>query len=84
MTSRECIRQCFTRCTGLNLPRYFGISEIRTVQRKPDVKHVTAIIVCGAHEYRVCYDAYLNRDGVVIACHPGCVDDGVDFRYDFI
>lgn len=84
MTNRECIRSCFYRCTGQILPEHFGISEIRTVQRKPDVRHVTAIVVWGAHEFRVCYDAYVNRDGDVIACHPGCVDDGVDYRYDFI
>lgn len=84
MTDRECIRTCFYRCTGYILPDHFGIKEIRTVQRDPDVRHVTAIVTWGVSEFTVCYDAYINRRGEVIACHPGCVDDGVDYRYDFI
>ena len=84
MTDRECIRSCFYRCTGHILPAHFGIKEIRTIQNKIDVRHVTAVVIWGVSEFTVCYDAYINRRGEVIACHPGCVDDGVDYRYDFI
>lgn len=84
MNIRECIRSVFYRCTGNFLPNHFGIKEIRTFQNKPDVRHVSAIIVWGASEFRVEYDAFVNRDGDVVACAPGCVDDVPDWRYDFI
>lgn len=84
MTNRECIKSVFYRCTGQILPAHFGIVEIRTVQNRPDVRHVTAIVAWGVAEFRVQYDAYLNRDGDVIACRPGCVDESPDYRFDFI
>lgn len=84
MTDRECIKSCFYRCTGYFLPAHFGILQIMTVQTKPDERHVTAIITWGVSEFTVRYVAYVNRDGEVIACRPGCVDDGVDYRIDFI
>lgn len=84
MTNRECIKSVFYRCTGQLLPSYFGISEIRTVQTQPDVRHVSAVIIWGTTEFIVKYDAYLNRVGDVIACRPGCVDESPDWRYDFL